>query len=314
MIPPKIKAIFQFIEYLHSNIDNSKKYDDVIKDKESLRVEMNKLSPKENFKDKLKYDEIQKQYKVKAKIIKENILDPIWSKVDELKIFDLKDLENTLYNWNSSEVHELIRNFSNEDLPEILSHKNKYLQYRTETKDELIYGLGFFYDFDQTLKPLFDYFKESDLNEFEPFETKTIQVKDVNELVNLLLQPQKILIESSPPPQKNKTPTLSVQITHVKREEIAKAIKEKYSSYKGKDFKILFEALLKLDLFSKYRSRSLFFRCLQNEGYGINSSQMLEDQYFKVGSLLKNDEYQASEDEIQRDLIVEYLKSVIDYQ
>jgi hypothetical protein len=104
---------------------------------------------------------------------------------------------------------------------------------------------------------------------------------------------------------------LSIQITHDKRVDIANAIKAKYSSYKGKDFKILFEAMLELDLFPKKGKRSLYFRCLQNEGYNINSVQMLEDRHFKTGYNNPKGKYEKSQDEIQRDEVIEYLESII---
>ncbi len=105
--------------------------------------------------------------------------------------------------------------------------------------------------------------------------------------------------------------TLSNQITHPKKVQIAKAIKAKYSSYKGKDFKILYEAFLVLDLFPQKNKRSTFFRCLQNEDYHINSLQILEDRYFNKGYKNKKDQYVPSEDEIQRDKIISYLKTII---
>lgn len=106
---------------------------------------------------------------------------------------------------------------------------------------------------------------------------------------------------------------LSNQITHPKKVEIAKAIKQKYSSYRGKDFKILFEALLKLDLFPKKGKRNTFFRCLRNEGYNINNHQILEDINFRTGFTNKiNGKYEKSDHEKQRDTIIEYLKTIIE--
>lgn len=104
---------------------------------------------------------------------------------------------------------------------------------------------------------------------------------------------------------------LSNQITHFKKVEIAKAIKDKYSSYKGKDFKIIYEAFLKLDLFPKKGKRQVFFRCLQNEGYSINNHQLLEDRYFATGTYKKGGDYEKSEDEIRRDTIIDYLETII---
>lgn len=46
MITPKIKALFQFIEYLNSNIDNFNLNNDLIKELELLNEERQKLSSK----------------------------------------------------------------------------------------------------------------------------------------------------------------------------------------------------------------------------------------------------------------------------
>lgn len=185
MITPKIKALFQFIEYLHSNIDNFNLNNDLIKELEQLDEERQKVSSKKTFKEKLKYDEVQEQIEDKFNIIQENILQPIRTKATELNICDLNKTE-TLWNWNSTEIHELKEYFSKDDLPEIFSHKNKYLEYRTATKGEAFFGLGFFFDdLDEVLKTLFDFFKETEQNEFEAFESKAIQVNDIGEAVKL---------------------------------------------------------------------------------------------------------------------------------
>ncbi len=185
MITPKIKALFLFIEYLHSNIDNFKQYDEVLNELYLLDKERKQVSPRKNFKDKLKYDEVQAKIKDKFKVIQENILQPIRTKATELNICDM-DKTETLWNRNSNEIHQLKDNFTNEDLPEIFSHKSKYIEYREKTKGEAFFGLGFFFDdLDELLKELFDYFKETDFNEFEAFETKAIQVNDIGEAVKL---------------------------------------------------------------------------------------------------------------------------------
>ncbi len=188
MITPKIKALFQFIEYLHSNIDNFKQYDEVLNELYLLDKERKQLSPRKNFKDKLKYDEVQAEIKDNFKVVRENILEPIKTKATELNICDLNKTE-TLWNWNSTEIHQLKENFRNEDLPEIFKHKSKYIEYRKKTKGEAFFGLGFFFDdLDELLKELFDYFKETDYNEFEAFETKAIQANDIGEAVKLFQQ------------------------------------------------------------------------------------------------------------------------------
>jgi hypothetical protein len=185
MITPKIKALFQFIEYLYSNIDNFKQYEFVLNELYLLDDERQKLVPENNFKDKLKYNEIQEQIKNKFNVIKENIITPIKDKATELNICDVNNTE-TLWNWNISEIIELKENFSSNDVPEILSYKIKYIEYRTRTKGEAFFGLGFFFnDLDEILKIIFEYFKVDDKNEFEVFEAKKIQVENIHEAIEI---------------------------------------------------------------------------------------------------------------------------------
>ena len=59
MITTKIKNLFQFIEYLHSNIDNFNQYNDLINDLVLLDIERSKVRYKRTHIERLKYDEIQ---------------------------------------------------------------------------------------------------------------------------------------------------------------------------------------------------------------------------------------------------------------
>jgi hypothetical protein len=184
MLTPKIKALFQFIEFLHSNIDRFKQYDEVIKELHLLNEERHK--PRKNFADKLKYDKVQAELKDKFKVIHDGIIQPIQSKVKELNICDLKRTEESLWGWYILEIDTLKNNFSQDDLPEIFTHRSKYLEYRIKTGGEGFFELGsFFPNLDEILKILFDYFKDTDQNEFEPW---TISVNDTHEADALIQQ------------------------------------------------------------------------------------------------------------------------------
>lgn len=194
MITPKIKNLFHFIEFLHSNIENFNQYENEINELYLLDKERQKINPLKNFAEKLEYDKIQLQIKDKHKVFQENIIQPIKDKANELSICN-PDESRTLWNRNIAEITELKNNFSNEDLPVIFSHKNKYLEYRTKTKGEAFFGLGYFFDdLDQVLKELFNYFKETEQNEFEAFETKAIRVNYITEAVELLKQGHKVTL------------------------------------------------------------------------------------------------------------------------
>lgn len=168
MITPKIKKLFQFIDYLHSNIDNFNQYESVINEIHILEKERIKLKPRNNFKDKLRIDEVKEYRNDKFSIIKENIISPIINKAIELDVYDF---EKNSWCGIETEIHKLKDNFSKDDLTEIFSHKNKYLEYRTETKSEDFFSLVFFFqNLDELSKELFDFFKIGDQNEFEAIQ------------------------------------------------------------------------------------------------------------------------------------------------
>lgn len=181
MLTDRINAIFRLIEFLHSNIERFKKFDAVMDDLNLLVQRRNQLSPRKNFSDKLEYDEVQAELKQKADVIIENITKVISGKALELNICDINRTE-TLWNWNISEIHNLRENFKKDDVPTILLHKTKYLEFRITTNHTYFNDI-FFSDLDEILKELFDFFKEGAGNEFEVFETKTIPVNSIREAV-----------------------------------------------------------------------------------------------------------------------------------
>ena len=91
MITNKIKNLFQFIEYLHSNINNFNLNIYLIKEIELLEVEKQKVILKKTFKDKLKYDEIQVEIEKKFKILQDNTANLIKEKAKELNVCDFDD-------------------------------------------------------------------------------------------------------------------------------------------------------------------------------------------------------------------------------
>lgn len=224
MIADKIKSLFQFIEYLHSNIDNFNQYNDLICELELLIAERNKLRPGANFKDKLKYDEVQTKIDKLFKLLQDNTSDLIKAKARELNICGPNNTE-TVWNWNSPEIHQLKENFSKEDLPEIFKHKSQYIEYRNNTHKTFFSLQIFFADLDKVTKKLFDFFNETEHNEFEGFETKAIPVNDIREVAKLLQQghtkftlPNSILNPSNVRQQPNLEP-LPPQQTETKAEQ-----------------------------------------------------------------------------------------------
>lgn len=156
MITDRVKALFNFIEFLHSNIKNFKKYDVLIIELQNLGNERSGLNQHSNYIDKNRYDEIQLEIKGKMNIINENILEKIKTKTTELDVCNY-DKPDTLSSYNISEIRELKSNFCNVDIPIILEHKSKYIEYRNRTNTNYFNDF-FFRELDELLNDLFDNF------------------------------------------------------------------------------------------------------------------------------------------------------------
>lgn len=183
MIPDKVKALFQFIEYLHSNIENFNKHNDLIKELEQLDKEKKQLKPRNNYKDKQQYDKVQAEIKKKFNLLQTNTASLIKAKAKELNVCNFDNEPNYSFNGIETDIHELKENFSKDDLPDIFKHKQQYIEYRTKTHKTFL-SLEFFIDeLDEITKSLFDYFKETEQNEFEAFETKAIPVNSIVEAI-----------------------------------------------------------------------------------------------------------------------------------
>lgn len=222
MIPEKIQALFDFIDFLDRNkATYIEKYIPLCNELISLDEQRHNLKPNENYKDKHTYDEIQKQIKEKFEPITENIYKPITSKLKELGIWLGDDVYTSIWNNNFSEISDFKRNFSIEDTQIVFQYKQKYLSFRTETNNDFLCLSFVFSNLDEILKELFDYFKDTKENEFDSFETKTIEVGSFSELAQNLKENKRKNVKYSNPNenvlrQKQIMPT--TKITETKNE------------------------------------------------------------------------------------------------
>lgn len=183
LINKRVQNLFRLIDFFHSNIDNFKSYDSIIQNLYSLDEQRNTLKPEKNFNEKLKYDEVQNELEQKFNIINNNIIQKIKEKIIKFDICDWNET-NTIWSYNISDIRKLKENFTTSDVHIILKQKQKYIEFREKTNCNYFQPF-FFSDMDKALKELFDYFKVSDYNEFENFETKTETIK-VNSLEDAL--------------------------------------------------------------------------------------------------------------------------------
>jgi len=182
MIPQKIQALFDFIDYLDSKkIEYIEKYIPLCDELNNLDTRRSELKPKINYIDKQQYDEIQKQITEKFEPITQNIYMPVLNKLKELEIWSGDDVYASIWNNNSSAIHDFKDNFTFEDADKVKTYKQKYLNFRTETNSNFLCLQFVFSNLDDILKVLFDFFKDTSENEFESFETKTIEVNSIKD-------------------------------------------------------------------------------------------------------------------------------------
>lgn len=184
MIPERIQALFDFIDYLDSKkAEYIHKYIPLCDELNSLDVQRSKLNHRGNYIDKQRYDAIQIEIKEMFQPIRENIHTPVLNKLKDLNIWSGEDVFTSIWNNNCSAIADFKQNFESDDLPKIMEYKQKYLSFRRETNSNFL-GLQFvFSNLDDIYKELFDFFKDTTENEFDSFETKTIKVSSIADAI-----------------------------------------------------------------------------------------------------------------------------------
>lgn len=187
MILPEINAFFTFIDYLDSRKSELiETYIPLCLEVSKLDEERSKLRPRENYNDKIKYDIIQQQISEKFEPITDNVYKPIAQKLIDLKIWNGEDVCTSIWNNNIGAVSDQKENFDLDDVIEITRYKVKYLNFRKETDSAFLCLAMIFSQLDEILKVLFDFFKDTNENEFDSFEAKVINVGSMEELVENL--------------------------------------------------------------------------------------------------------------------------------
>jgi hypothetical protein len=202
MIPQKILALFDFIDFLDNNkAEYINKYIPLCDEFKILYEQKSKLRPHENYKDKQQYDNLQIQIKEKRSKIIENVYDPITKKLRDLEIWSGDVVATSIWNRNLSAIVDFKENFSKNDISQVMLYKQKYLTFRTEINIDFYDLSHIFSNLDEILKELFDFFKDTDKNEFERFETKEIEVSNIKEAVKKFIENREKNVKFSIPVQ-----------------------------------------------------------------------------------------------------------------
>src|SRR5699024_5644276 len=106
------------------------------------------------------------------------IMKPMMAEATRLDIYNRDEAITIKRSQFNKEINALKNNFTDKDVKEIFEYKSKYLNFRKDTDCNYFEDM-FFTDLDETLKELFDFFKEDiSVNEFADFERKTIKVNN----------------------------------------------------------------------------------------------------------------------------------------
>lgn len=152
-----------------------------------------------NYSKKEKYDLIQKEIEDKFPTITENIYKPITQKLLELEIWSGDDTFSSIWNCNIEAISKFKNEFESSDIPIVMDYKKKYLSFRTETHPNFL-CLGFlFQELDEIFKELFDFFKDTEENEFKNFEAKELKVNSIEDLVKSISESKNSNVKYSLP-------------------------------------------------------------------------------------------------------------------
>ena len=187
MIPERIVALFEFIDFLDAHKkEYIEKYIPLCHELIELDTQKSLLKPRENYLDKLKYDAIQKNISEKFQPIQQDIYIPFTSKLRDLKIWSGDDIYTSIFNNNSAAIFDFRENFEPNDIETVLAYKHKYLSFRRETNNSFLCLQFVLNNLDEIYKYLFDFFKDSSENEFESFEAKILELDSLNDVASAL--------------------------------------------------------------------------------------------------------------------------------
>jgi hypothetical protein len=174
MLTKNVKNLFDFIKYLHSQIEYLLSKNLLIEEVNDLLEQRRLINPSKNYKNKLQYDLLQRKIEKNFIIIDKEIINPLKDKIME---FEIADISTPIVSINAqADLFELQRSFESDDLIEIFSARKKYLNFRNSTNFDF-YLQFFFFELDRTLREFYDYFKDEKVNSFDNLRTNVITVE-----------------------------------------------------------------------------------------------------------------------------------------
>ncbi|MFZ1785361.1 MAG: hypothetical protein WAU23_09145 [Ferruginibacter sp.] len=99
MITNKVQNLFDFIDYLHSQIEYLLSKKVLIDEVDNLRILRGALNPDKNYKDRIEYNKIQSELETKFNVVFSETTIPIKNKIQEL---DIADVSTPMININAN--------------------------------------------------------------------------------------------------------------------------------------------------------------------------------------------------------------------
>ncbi|WP_250255692.1 hypothetical protein [Chryseobacterium sp. Marseille-Q3244] len=165
MVTERVKHIFYFIDFLHSNIENFNKQERLLDEIAELRKIYNDLDPKTNFEHKFERERIAEKGNKLIGIFHRECKNTINEKINELEITDIPNIGNDHF-YHIGEFIILVetRKYDKEDVKLIIEAKEKYVSILENLKlsldNFLPYGLA--KDFNEILLDCFKPFLSLD--------------------------------------------------------------------------------------------------------------------------------------------------------
>lgn len=165
MITERVKHIFCFIDFLHSNIENFNKQETLLAKISELRKIYHDLDPKTNFEHKFEREEIAEKGNKLMGIFHRECKNTINEKINELEITDLTNIGNDHF-YHIGEFIILVetQKYDKEDVKLIIEAKEKYVSILENLKLSLDNFLpyGLVKDFNEILLDCFEPFLSLD--------------------------------------------------------------------------------------------------------------------------------------------------------
>ena len=178
MISRKVQALLDFVDFLSVNKETFSDKNEIYNEELKIFQQKNELYPLNNIRKKKESDRLQHELDEKYNTIRQKVIEPIRNKAFELGICDSNPV--SIYNWNVDEMPNPYdcKGFEIEDTDLINESKEKYRDFKRETKHFKCKQDYFFNNLDEILNMLFDYFSEEN-------ESQISKSKDIEEVNNV---------------------------------------------------------------------------------------------------------------------------------